>query len=323
VRFLITGVTGFAGGHLAQLLAAHGHAVFGMTRGTPAPHSPLPAEHLLSVDWSDTTSLAAVLRQVRPDGVFHLAAQTSVRESFAAAHDTYHANLFGSLRLFEAVLHATPKCRVLFVGSGDVYGGIDAASLPVTESARLLPLSPYAVSKLAADLAAYQWWRTNGLDVVRVRPFNHTGPGQSPRFICSSFAQQIVDIELGRRAPRIGAGNLEVVRDFSDVRDVVRAYLAAWETGASGEVYNLCAGVGRTPRSIAETLMSLSGVRAALESDPARERSFEAAAMVGDSTKLREATAWSPLIPWEQTLRDLLVYWRESRQANPTSSADT
>ncbi len=181
---------------------------------------------------------------------------------------------------------------------------------PVTENNLFRPLSPYAVSKAAADLAAYQWSRAHGFDVVRLRPFNHTGPGQTPEFVCTDFARQVVAVERGMQPPRIAVGNLDVARDFSDVRDVVSAYVLAWQRGQSGEAYNVCSGIVRTPGEILDTLLRLSGVRAELDVQPARLRPVDVPMLVGSAAKLHAATGWAPALSWEQTLRDLLDDWR-------------
>ena len=311
MRFLITGITGFAARHLAQRLLADGHDVFGTTRrrrGVSA--GVLAPERITEVDLREAAAVTEVLRRVRPDGLFHLAAITDVAASLADPDETYRVNLFGSLHVFAAVRAVVPACRVVWVGSSQAYGDVDAAELPLTERQLFRPLSPYAASKAAADLAAYQWARAAGLDIVRLRPFNHTGPGQTPLFVCADFARQITEIERGVRPPSIEAGNLEVVRDFTDVRDVVRAYALAWERGGAGEAYNVCSGIGRTPREIIDGLLRLSGVQATVTVSPERQRPIDVPALVGSAAKLQQATGWSPAISWEQTLRDLLEDFR-------------
>ncbi len=311
MRVLITGITGFAARHLAHHLLAAGHEVFGTTRqrlGLPA--TPLAQERIVTLDLRDADAVVEVVRRVRPDGLFHLAAVTDVAASLADPDATYRVNLFGSLHVFAAVRMAAPACRVVWVGSSHAYGDIAAADLPVTERQLLRPTSPYAASKAAADLAAYQWARGAGQHILRLRPFNHTGPGQAPLFVCADFARQIVEIERGVRPPRIEVGNVEVVRDFTDVRDIVRAYVLAWARGVPGEAYNVCSGVGRTPRSIIDDLMRLSGVQAAVTVRGDRQRSTDVPAIVGSASALQRATGWSPEISWDQTLRDLLGDWR-------------
>jgi GDP-4-dehydro-6-deoxy-D-mannose reductase len=313
MRFVVTGIAGFVGRHLAECLVAEGHEVFGCDRilpaTTPAASSlNLPADHLLACDICDREQIEAVVRTVHPEGVFHLAAFTNPAASFDDPDGAYRANLLGSLNLF-AALAAASACRVVWVGSSDAYGQVEADELPVTERNPFRPLSPYAVSKAAADLAAYQWFRARRLDVVRVRPFNHTGPGQASHFVCADFAFQLTAVKHRRRPARIEVGNLDVVRDFSDVRDVVRAYVAAFERGASGEAYNVCSGRGRTPRHILERLIQLSGTQVEVVMAPARQRPVDVPVLIGSAAKLREATGWAPVIDWDRTLRDLLEDW--------------
>ena len=318
MRYLITGIAGFAGRNLVQRLAGDGHEVFGTTRGLQAgrereyPSCALPQpDHLFVVGLSETARLSAIVRDVRPDGLFHLAAFTSPSASFADPAEAYRANLHGSLNVFGAVRAADVGCRIVWVGSSDVYGQVNENELPVTEHQLLRPLSPYAVSKAAADLAAYQWSRAHGLDIVRLRPFNHTGPGQDPQFVCSDFVRQVVLVEKGQAPPRIEVGNLEVTRDFSDVRDIVAAYALACHRGEAGEAYNVCSGIPRTMREVLETVIRLSGVEAEIAVQPQRQRRIDVHRLVGSANKLRTATGWAPAIAWEQTLCDLVDDWRQ------------
>ena len=319
MRFLITGISGFAARHLAQRLLADGHEVFGTTRQKREPSASILAqERITVVDLRDGEAVVDAVRGVRPDGIFHLAAVTDLAASLADPDETDRVNLFGSLHVFAAVRAVAPGCRVVWVGSSHAYGDIDIADLPITERQLFRPTSPYAASKAAADLAAYQSARTAGLHIMRLRPFNHTGPGQEPLFVCADFARQIIEIERGVRPPRLEVGNLEVVRDFTDVRDVVRAYVLAWERGAAGEAYNVCSGIGRTPRDIIDGLLRLSDVQATVMIRPDRQRATDVPQIVGSAAKLQQATGWSPAIGWDQTLRDLLDDWRRrivSREA--------
>ena len=316
MRFLITGITGFAARHLARRLLDDGHDVFGTTHRALDPSSAILApERVAVMDLRDADAVIAVVRRLRPDGLFHLAAVTDTAASFADPDETYRVNLFGSLHVFAAVRAAAPDCRVIWVGSSHVYGDIAAADLPLTEAQLFRPSSPYAASKAAADLAAYQWTRAAGLHIVRMRPFNHTGPGQAPLFVCADFARQVVAIVRGAQPSHIAVGNLDVVRDFTDVRDVVRAYVLAWERGVAGEAYNVCSGVGRTPRALINDLLRLAGVRASVTVRAARQRAIDVPEIVGSAAKLRQATGWAPQISWEQTLGDLLADWRARPQA--------
>jgi GDP-4-dehydro-6-deoxy-D-mannose reductase len=322
MRFLITGISGFAAGHLAARLHAERHEAFGTTRRSAADllhRLQLPGDHVFVADLHDSARLTEIVRRVRPDGVFHLAAFTSPSASFADPDQTYRSNLGGSLNVFAAVRAIGVRCRVVWIGSGDVYGQVNSGELPVTERNLFRPLSPYAVSKAAADLAAYQWSRAHGLDVVRLRPFNHTGPGQAPEFVCADFARQVVAVERGVQPPHIEVGNLDVARDFTDVRDVVRAYLLAWEHGRSGEAYNVCSGTPRTPRQILAELLRLSGVHAEPVVRPERQRAIDVPVVYGDAAALRAVAGWVPEVAWEQTLRDLLDDWRRRSAATPSS----
>lgn len=313
MRFLITGVSGFVGTTLARHLLAAGHEVFGTTRHADTVRKfsqPLDADHVFVATLDDAARIAEVVRTVQPDGLFHLAGFTNPAASFNDAEAAYAANLHGSLHVFAAALALRSPCRVVWVGSSAVYGHVEPNETPVTETNPFRPLSPYAVSKAAADLAAYQWSRTRALDVVRMRPFNHTGPGQAPLYVCSDFARQLIAVECGQQPAQVEVGNLDVTRDFSDVRDIVRAYALARERGTAGEAYNVCSGVPRTAREILDTLIRLSGVAVRIVVRPERQRRVDIPLLVGCPAKLSEATGWAPLIDWEQTLRDLLDDWR-------------
>jgi GDP-4-dehydro-6-deoxy-D-mannose reductase len=312
MRFLITGVSGFAGTTLARQLLADGHEVFGTTRLVVAAgsHIALAADHLLQATLDDVQRLTHIIRQTCPDGIFHLAAFTNPSASFKEPEAAYRSNLHGSLNLFAAVRAAAAACRIVWVGSSDAYGYVEPADIPITEANLFRPLSPYAVSKAAADLAAYQWSRVHALDVVRMRPFNHTGPGQDPQFVCADFARQLIALERGQRPAQVAVGNLDVTRDFTDVRDVTRAYVLAWQRGAAGEAYNVCSGVPRTTRDILDRLIELSGVKPEVVVRPERQRRVDVPLLVGSAAKLRAATGWAPAIDWEQTLRDVLDAWR-------------
>ena len=313
MRFLITGVSGFVGTPLARQLLAAGHEVFGTTHHADTVRRtqlPLDAEHVFAAPLDDAARIAEVVRAVQPDGLFHLAGFTNPAASFSDAEAAYAANLHGSLHVFGAALALRTPCRVVWVGSSAVYGHVEPNETPVTEANLFRPLSPYAVSKAAADLAAYQWSRARGLDVVRMRPFNHTGPGQAPLYVCSDFARQLVAAERGHQPAQVEVGNLDVTRDFSDVRDIVCAYALARERGTAGEAYNVCSGVPRTAREILDTLIRLSGVDVRVVVRPARQRRVDVPVLVGSAAKLHAATGWSPMISWEQTLRDLLADWR-------------
>jgi GDP-4-dehydro-6-deoxy-D-mannose reductase len=314
VTVLITGITGFVGGHLVDLLRAEHPEVpiAGLVRpGHEAPGGLREGVRLMEADLEDPAAVEAAVAAVRPRSIVHLAGQSSVHESWANPAGTLRTNLIGLLNIFEAVHRRKLAPRVLVVGSAEEYGAVDADAPPLREDAPLRPLSPYAVSKVAQGYLALQYALSRDLEVVRTRTFPHTGPGRGEAFAESSFARQIAEVEAGRRRPVLEVGNLEAVRDFTDVRDVVRAYWSLLERGASAEVYNVCSGRGRSIGDILRALLEISGVRADLKVDRERLRPSDLPALVGDPTKLREATGWEPRIPLERTFRDLLDHWRE------------
>ncbi len=307
MRWLVTGVNGFVGGHLVARLAEADASVWGTVRpGTPATAGYAP----LQADLLDPSAVEAAVAQARPDRIVHLAAQSSARDSWDDPAGTLGTNLLGLLHLLEAVRRQGLLPRVLVVGSSDEYGAPEAEG-PVAEDTPLRPVSPYAVSKLAQGYLALQYALAHGLPCVRTRTFNHTGPGRGAGFAESSFARQIAEIEAGRREPVIRVGNLDVVRDFSDVRDVVRAYLLLVERGTPGEVYNVASGSGVSMGEILERLLQLSPARVEVRRDPTLLRPADVPRIVGDAEKLRRATGFVPEIPLERTLADLLAYWRE------------
>ncbi len=288
----ITGIAGFVGPWLAERLRADGHGVGGAD---------------LELDVCNGAAVEAVVAEQRPDAIVHLAAQSSVATSTRAPEATARVNLLGSLSVLRAAARRAPRARVLLVGTGEVYGPCDGPDRRHDEDAPLLPGTPYARSKAAADLLGADFAR-RGLDVVRVRPFNHTGPGQGDTFVASSFARQVAEIEAGVRAPELAVGNLDAVRDFSDVRDVVDAYRLLLDPSTPAGAYNVASGTGVSAGEILDTLLDLAGVRATIRTDPARWRPARPA--VGNAGRLAAATGWTPRIPLRQTLADLLDDWR-------------
>jgi GDP-4-dehydro-6-deoxy-D-mannose reductase len=317
LRALITGAGGFVGGHLCAYLLAHTDWEL---MGTIYPHpvDAQPQEPRLSLrhaDLRDPEGVQALVGEVQPDTIFHLAAQSFVPASFADPWDTLQNNIRAQLNLLEAVRRSGRDVRVLVVGSNEEYGAPKPEELPQTEESPLRPNNPYAVSKVAQDFLGLQYYLAYGLPVVRVRPFNHTGPGQAPRFVVPAFASQIARIEAGLQAPVMQVGNLEAARDFSDVRDIVRAYHLAVSQGEPGEVYNLASGQPQPVRGLLETLLSHSRAEIRVERDPSRYRPVDVPVVCGSAAKFRRRTGWEPQIPFEQTLRDVLAYWREQTGA--------
>ena len=316
MRALITGVTGFVGSHLADYLLAEQPEVeiFGIRRWRSRMEN---IEHLdgrlqlRECDLRDPAAIQGVLAEVRPDYIFHLAAQSFVPASWRAPSETLMTNILGQTNIFEAVrvLELDPVIQI--AGSSEEYGLVLPDEVPIKETNPLRPLSPYAVSKVAQDLLAYQYFRSYGLKTVRTRGFNHTGPRRGEVFVTSNFAKQIASIEAGLREPVIRVGNLDAQRDFTDVRDIVRAYWLAVSEATPGEVYNLASGRAVTIRELLDRLLVLSDTEVEVQVDPDRLRPSDVEILLGDYSKFRSDTGWEPSIPLEQTLKDTLDYWRQ------------
>ena len=304
---LVTGASGFVGPHLAAALRACGARVYGVASDPPRRSLPLEGWH--TADLLDLGSLERVVEAVRPDAVVHLAGQSSAAKSFEQPVETFRINATGTWNLLEAVRKHTPKARTLVVGSGEIYGPLPEGTR-AGEDAPFNPVSPYALSKAAADALAELHARAHGLDVVRTRSFGHTGPGQEPRFVVPSFARQIAAIERDGVEPVLRVGNLEVARDLTDVRDVVRAYILLLERGGTGEAYNVCRGEPVRLTEVVRMLAERSRVKVRIEVDPARVRPADVPWLVGDPARLERDTGWRAEIPFERTLEDVLEEWR-------------
>ena len=297
MRVLVTGAGGFVGRRLLPKLAAAGHDAVGIDR---------------EVDVADPAALEGAVEAAAPDALVHLAALSFVPDSFRDPEAAFRVNFLGLQNLLEAVRARAPRARVLVVSTGNVYGTASDGAPPFAEDAPLRPESPYARTKAAADLLARSY-AERGLEVVRARPFNHTGRGRPEAFVESSLARQLVEIAAGRRAPRLVVGNLDAVRDFLDVEDVVAAYLRLLDPAVPAGLYNVASGVGRSIREVLAALLDLAdpgGLRGALEIevDPGRWRPTDRA--VGDAARLRAAAGWEPRILFESSLRALLDGWR-------------
>ncbi|HZI80591.1 MAG TPA: GDP-mannose 4,6-dehydratase [Vicinamibacterales bacterium] len=302
---LITGAAGFAGSHLADLLAATPRLVC-WSREAPAPGL-VPSAHWQQIDLLDRDHVRAAVRTLRPAQIYHLAGVPHVGGSWEATSPTLAGNVLATHYLFDALRRAGVRARVLVTASATVYAPSDR---PIAEDGAIAPGSPYALSKLAQEMRSLRATVEDGLDVVVVRAFNHTGPRQTPAFAAPSFARQIAAIERGEQGPVIKAGNLTPRRDLSDVRDVVRAYVALMQRGAGGAIYNVASGVGRPIGDILHALVARARVKVTVETDPALLRPNDTAALVGDCSRLQRDTGWTPRIPFEQMLDDLLEYWR-------------
>ncbi len=315
-RILITGFTGFAGSHLADHILTFPDAeVYGIQRWRSRTDHVEHLEGLVPViecDLRDQTSVTRLIAEIRPTKIFHLAAQSYVPVSWSAPEESLHTNLIGTLHLFEAVRGGGIDPMIMVAGSSEGYGLVHPGELPIKETNPLRPLSPYAVSKAAMDMLSYQYFQSYGMKIIRTRGFNHTGPRRGHVFVVSNFAKQIAEIEAGKRSPAIRVGNLEAKRDFTDVRDMVRAYWLSLQKCEPGEVYNICSGKNWTIQEVLDKLLAKSEVEIKIESDPARLRPSDVPVLLGDNTKFQNATGWRPEIPFEQTLQDTLDYWREN-----------
>jgi len=314
MRILITGITGFAGSHLADYFFEEGdHEIYGTVKWRSNRENIRHIESkikLLECDIKDAFAMKAVLEESKPDHIFHLAAQSYVPFSWRVPQETIDTNITGELNLFEGLRGLKMNPMIHIAGSSEEYGLVHPDELPITENNPLRPLSPYAVSKVAQDFLGYQYFKSYGMKIVRTRAFNHTGPRRGEVFVTSNFARQLIEVERGKRQPVLQVGNLDAVRDFSDVRDVVRAYALALKKGTPGEVYNIASGKGIKIADLLKKLIELTKVEVKIEQDPDRLRPSDVQLLTGSPEKFQKATGWKPMIPFEKTLRDLMDYWR-------------
>ncbi len=306
MKILITGSAGFMGRHLASACAAQGAEVTGWARET--------------VDLLDAAAVKSGLEQLRPDRIFHLAAKSHIGQSWLNPLDTLQTNISAQVNLFEAVRALGLRPRIAVAGSSEEYGMIDSKDVPITEETPLKPVSPYAVSKVAQDLMGLQYFKNYGLEIVRLRLFNQTGPGRSEAFVTSAFARQIARIEAGLQDPVVHVGNLAVIRDFTDVRDAASALWLALEKGEPGDVYNICSGEGIAVGGILDLLRRESTVDFRIVPDGDRVRPSDLPVIVGDGSKFKKRTGWLPKISFEQSMKDLLAEWRTHVKSNAASA---
>ncbi|MBU0479172.1 GDP-mannose 4,6-dehydratase [bacterium] len=315
MKILITGITGFVGSHLADYALAKGNVeVYGTIRWRSKTENIEHIKdklHLIQCNLNDASSVNDLIVDIKPDKIFHLAAQSFVPTSWNSPAETLTSNIIGELNIFEAIRRAKINPWMQIAGSSEEYGMVYPEETPIKETNPLRPLSPYGVSKVGQDLLAYQYYMSYKLNVVRTRAFNHTGPRRGDVFVCSEFAKQIAKIEKGQKEPLILVGNLDAQRDFTDVRDTVKAYWLGLDKCKPGEVYNICTGKAYKISAVLDILIGLSKLKIEIKKDPAKMRPSDVPYLGGDSTKFREATGWKPEIPFERTLKDLLNYWRE------------
>ena len=295
MRALVTGGTGFVGRWLSAHLEAEGDMVTATGE---------------EVDVTDGAAVAVKVGEIQPDAIYHLAGQASVGRSWDTPARTFEVNVIGTVNVLDAARRLDVKPRVVVVSSAEVYGRVSAADLPIGEDVAVRPLSPYAASKVAAEVAARQAVDGFGVPAIIARPFNHIGPGQAPGFVVSDLAKRIVEAER-TGSPKLHMGNAAPRRDLTDVRDVVRAYRLLVTSGVPGEAYNIATGADVMIGDLARRLIELSGTGLELVPDSVEPRPADVPVLRGDPTKLRTATGWTPAISLDQTLRDVLAYWRE------------
>lgn len=312
MRVLITGVGGFVGGHLARHLMdiqpdieIHGTVI----DPPPSTTTALAACHF--VDMKDEYALRDLIAQIQPVTIYHLAAQAFVPRSFEDPWETLENNIRAQLNVIQACLKLNIQPRMLIIGSAEIYGAVQPNELPIREDAPLRPSSPYSVSKVTQDMLGLQYFLSHRLPILRARPFNHLGPGQNERFVAPDFALQIARIEAGLHDPVIHVGDLSAQRDFTDVRDVVRAYRLIMERGTPGEVYNIASGKAYSVQTLLDTLLSFTTAHIQVKVDPVRVRPTEIPILRGDASRLRQATGWEPHLSFEDTLRDVLEDCRQ------------
>jgi len=313
MKALITGITGFVGSHLADyLIDKEKVEVHGIKRPRSRIEFLRCDVHYHEGDVTDKSSMESIIYEVKPDFIFHLAAQSFVPLSWQAPQATLTTNIIGTLNILKSAYDYYPDATIHIAGSSEEYGLVAPEECPITEQQPLRPQSPYGISKVASDLLGQQYYRSYGLRVVITRAFNHTGPRRGEDFICSKIAKQLALIKLGKAEPVLKLGNLEAVRDFTDVRDMVRAYWLAVNRCGLGFPYNIGSGVGYTVGKVYKILEDISGHSPAIYQDPQFMRPSDVPRLICDSTMFRKDTDWKPEIPFEQTLRDLFDYWLEA-----------
>jgi GDP-4-dehydro-6-deoxy-D-mannose reductase len=313
-RFLVTGAAGFVGSHLMSALRADGLDVIGTTLSNQQ-------DDLIVMDLQDSEAVGRTVKEIAPTRIFHLAAQSSAALSWTDPALTFGVNVAGTYDLLEAIRRHCVDARVLVVASSDGYGYVGSHECPIVESAPLRPLSPYAVSKVACEAVAQMFHHAFDLSVIITRAFMHIGPGQPASFAIADWARQIARAEMGLEDPIVSVGNLGLVREFGDVRDVVFAYRMALEKGQPGEVYNVATGQGRTLKEVLGILMDLAAVDIQVHTDPRRIRPADPPLLVGSPAKLKRATGWSPQHKLRETLSEIIEHWRREvarqNQAGP------
>lgn len=309
---LVIGAAGFVGNYLINEMDKEGMECY----ATKLPHEKFdnPKAEVLDLDILDKAAIESLLFEVRPDYIFHLAAQSSVGLAWKNPGLTVDVNIKGSLNVMDAVRELFYKPRVLLIGSGEEYGHIQPGETPIVESNLLRPGNIYAATKACQNMIGSIYSKAYDMDLMMVRAFNHIGPGQLPLFVVSDFCKQVAEIERGDRDPVMNVGNLAAKRDFTDVRDVVRAYVKLVQTGVPGETYNVGSGKAVAIQDILDIIVSMSTKKITVEIDPNKIRPVDVPIIEADITKLNELTGWKPEIKLEQTIKETLDYWRSEQK---------
>lgn len=312
-RVLITGGTGFVGSHLIRHLQSPATNISVIASGSPSALQAGVEYYELDIRRQD--DVRSAVRQIGPSEIYHLAGVSAVDLSWTNSRLTFEVNVVGTYNLLEAAMGLVLPPRILNISTAQVYARSDA---PLTENSQVGPDNPYAASKAIAEMLEVSFRKTSAGAVITARSFNHTGPGQLPTFVLAAFAKQFAEVEAGLRPPKLAVGNIDVERDFTDVRDAVRAYSALLCKGKPGQVYNVCSGIGTILSDVIKQFQALCRTVVTIETDPMRVRTADIPRILGDATKIRNETGWNLRIPMSETIRDLLDYWREKVRAPST-----
>jgi GDP-4-dehydro-6-deoxy-D-mannose reductase len=317
MKILITGIYGFAGSHIANYLCQQGHQIAGFCLESDIDRTAIPESiEIFTGDLRQPDRLSEVVAAFDPDRVIHLAAVSSVKFSFDNPAETFAINITGTQNLLQAIARQKKPAQTLLVSSSEIYGQLGPNDVPVSETALLAPVNPYGVSKAAVDLMGYQYFKSFGIPVYRIRAFSHTGPRQSTQAVLSDWAKQTALIDLDKAPAVIKVGNLNVIRDYSDVEDVVRAYESIFDKGRPGEAYNVCSGIGHQLDILLEIIIGFSSKKIAIKIDPNRFRPVDIPILIGSPQKIMADTGWEPRLDIRSTLKKVYNYWHKTLTSN-------